>query len=123
MWLDLKHGQRFTRWRVIAEAMRGRHQCAAVVCDCGTVQTRRAQELASGKSRSCGCIRRETAAKRLLTVMRWTKITNAAVTAIRTAVGIPQRQLAREHGITQSHVSLIRSGKVRAGGAARETAP
>jgi hypothetical protein len=54
--IDLS-GKRFGRWRVIAYAGKAKWTCA---CDCGGVRADiEGQNLREGKSRSCGCLRRE----------------------------------------------------------------
>lgn len=62
---DLK-GKRFGRLRVLSFVGRDEHGVALwkCVCDCETERTVRAISLKSGSSRSCGCLRRELAAKR-----------------------------------------------------------
>lgn len=60
-------GQKFNRWTVLEEVGRrngGRR--VAVRCDCGTIREVYFQEVKSGRSKSCGCLMRESARKRAL---------------------------------------------------------
>lgn len=58
-------GQRFGRWVVIERAPdnvtpKGYHNIMwKCVCDCGTMKVVRGKTLLSGKSKSCGCLRKE----------------------------------------------------------------
>jgi hypothetical protein len=64
----LKHaifaGDRFARWSVLDPSDRFN---VLVHCDCGTEKRVTASNLVTGSSRSCGCLRSETSAKRLRT--------------------------------------------------------
>lgn len=62
-------GEKYGRWTVLAEAesMRDGHRTVECRCDCGTVRVVAASDLKSGSSRSCGCLRRDTAARRKTT--------------------------------------------------------
>jgi hypothetical protein len=58
-------GQRFVRWQVIRSAgsnAQGR-RLYTCLCDCGTLRAVEAISLRGGRSQSCGCLRRELAAK------------------------------------------------------------
>lgn len=57
-------GQRFGRWVLESLPGRGKHPKVQCVCDCGTRKVVAVENLRSGKSRSCGCIRREMVAER-----------------------------------------------------------
>jgi hypothetical protein len=50
--------RRFGRWRIIAQGMMGYVRCQ---CDCGTIKEVYRYDLFNGRSRSCGCLRREKA--------------------------------------------------------------
>lgn len=55
--------QRFSRWLVLKEADKNKQgkimwKC---LCDCGTVRNVRMSDLRNGKSKSCGCLKRERA--------------------------------------------------------------
>ena len=61
-------GQRFGRWTVIERAGSDRYRTAVVTlwlcrCDCGTEAIVRGQNLRSGRSLSCGCLRDERVAE------------------------------------------------------------
>lgn len=62
-------GMRFNRWAVISDS--GQRVAAKVMwrckCDCGAEGLVAAGNLKSGQSRSCGCLDREVAAKRMTT--------------------------------------------------------
>jgi hypothetical protein len=57
-------GKRFGRWSVVAYAKDGKWSC---VCECDTRAVVRGSQLRGGKSKSCGCLKRE------LTKVRATK--------------------------------------------------
>lgn len=52
-------GQRFSRWTAIAPQCRGRW---LFQCDCGEMKLVNGHDVRVGKSRSCGCLRKELAA-------------------------------------------------------------
>jgi hypothetical protein len=112
----VERGMRFGRLTVIMQTKMNDRLAAVCRCDCGDMITRRVENLAGGKSRSCGCLRRENAMALFKKVRQpYTKISDQAVEEIRSAPpGTPQKALAADHGITQAHVSLIRLGKTRA---------
>lgn len=54
-------GQKIGRWTILGEFRKGRilyYQCR---CDCGTVRNVKADSIRYGRSKSCGCLRRERA--------------------------------------------------------------
>jgi len=57
-------GQRFGRLTAIVRAQRKSLKGAVWLfrCDCGTEKEATAAQVRSGRTRSCGCLRRETAA-------------------------------------------------------------
>jgi len=57
-------GKRFGRWRVIAPAGGVMWSC---VCTCGTCRDINGQSLREGRSKSCGCLKRELAKSRMTT--------------------------------------------------------
>lgn len=59
--LDLK-GKVFGRWTVIDDpSINGRGECYwHCICECGTTRIVRAQSLVNGKSKSCGCLHKDT---------------------------------------------------------------
>jgi hypothetical protein len=65
---QVQPGQRFGRLTVTSPLARRRFpsgrsvRAAVVTCDCGQVRTVPLYDLASGNTRSCGCLARETAA-------------------------------------------------------------
>jgi hypothetical protein len=62
----IKVGHVFGRWEVIAPGgIAPRHGPTWIVrCECGEVRTRRGDNLRSGGSRSCGCLKRDLVAAR-----------------------------------------------------------
>jgi hypothetical protein len=62
----IKVGHVFGRWEVIAPGgIAPRHGPTWIVrCECGEVRTRRADNLAGGSTRSCGCYQRDMMAAR-----------------------------------------------------------
>lgn len=54
-------GMRFGRWLVVHRANTGRHVKWLCRCDCGTERAVSGTDLQSGKSASCGCVKRERA--------------------------------------------------------------
>jgi hypothetical protein len=59
-------GQRFGRWTVLRPVRRGRRTAWFCRCDCGAELVVDGGSLASGASRSCGCLKREEAAARFV---------------------------------------------------------
>lgn len=57
-------GERFGRLLVTALGPPNKHRKADVVCDCGTTKTVDAQNLKTGATKSCGCLRREVSKAR-----------------------------------------------------------
>lgn len=60
--IEISAGERFGRLEVISELnerSRGGHRLVLVKCDCQSVFAVRVSSLASGQTRSCGCLRRE----------------------------------------------------------------
>ena len=55
-------GQRFGRLTVIYNYCHGRRSIWGCRCDCGSLRVVRGDDLRSGRSRSCGCLRKEWAA-------------------------------------------------------------
>jgi hypothetical protein len=66
--LDLTD-RRFSRLIAIRSlgAIDGKHHVWELRCDCGTITTARVGDLTSGNTKSCGCLSREKASKRLKT--------------------------------------------------------
>ncbi len=61
-------GRRFGRWTVVSPAETvNSAKMWTCRCDCGTVKTVRRTALVSGRSRSCGCLKREFNAGQLVT--------------------------------------------------------
>lgn len=62
----MKSGETFTRWTVITPyPIEGTKAKAALcLCECGTVKLVVRLRMRTGKSKSCGCLRRELASKR-----------------------------------------------------------
>ena len=62
-------GQRFGRWRVISMARENQHKQAMwnCLCDCGLERVVVGISLTGGRSKSCGCLKNETAAALRLT--------------------------------------------------------
>lgn len=61
-------GLRFSRLIVKQRSVPvGGHQCWLCICDCGSVRMVRQPNLIRGQTKSCGCLSRDQAAKRLLT--------------------------------------------------------
>ena len=57
---SVKSGQFFSKWEVISEVSpKDGKRMVRCKCDCGFVSEVRLVELIAGKSRSCGCSRRE----------------------------------------------------------------
>lgn len=60
-------GQRFNRLFVLCQA--GWDGCGhllwTVICDCGTEFVARGSDLKMGRTRSCGCLKRETSSKNM----------------------------------------------------------
>ena len=62
---SVKSGQFFSKWEVISEVSpKDGKRIIRCKCNCGFISEVRLTELASGKSRSCGCSRREFWKKR-----------------------------------------------------------
>lgn len=65
-------GERFGRWTVRDRApSRGHHTYWHCVCDCGGVGVVAATNLTAGRSRSCGCLRREVNAEAVRRTKPW----------------------------------------------------
>ena len=62
-------GQKFGRLEVIARHSRdiNRQIIWSCVCDCGNLRTIRSRSLRDGSAKSCGCLQKELAAKRVTT--------------------------------------------------------
>lgn len=58
---DIFPGQKINKWTVIEEAERAKNGKRQFLCqcECGTIKTVRAEFLRSGRSKSCGCLRKE----------------------------------------------------------------
>jgi hypothetical protein len=54
-------GQKAGRWTILGELRKGRFLYYECRCDCGTVREVKANSIRCGRSRSCGCLRRERA--------------------------------------------------------------
>jgi hypothetical protein len=52
---EIQIGQRFERLRVVEKLTRSKYRC---ICDCGNETYSSAQNLRTGRSKSCGCYRR-----------------------------------------------------------------
>jgi hypothetical protein len=57
-------GKTFGRLTVVSVARQGRRLMAHCRCECGAERDVRAEQLPSGKSKSCGCLSRELSAER-----------------------------------------------------------
>lgn len=65
---DKMTGQHFGRWTVMGDKKRIGTTCLVLCrCDCGVERYVRKGDLAKGKSRSCGCLRKEDLTKRNIT--------------------------------------------------------
>lgn len=65
--IGVEIGERFGRLVVVSRFCGGKHAKMLCRCDCGTERTVRVNELRRGKSRSCGCLQRETSRARFTT--------------------------------------------------------
>jgi hypothetical protein len=54
-------GARFGRWTVLGPVQSGHDRSAPCRCDCGTERAVAARDLRLGKTKSCGCYRRDGA--------------------------------------------------------------
>ena len=54
-------GQKVGRWSILCEFRKGRFLYYECRCDCGTVRDVKADSIRCGRSKSCGCLRRERA--------------------------------------------------------------
>ena len=54
---------RFGRWTILREFRKGRFLYYHCRCDCGTVRDVKANSIRTGRSKSCGCLRRDSAKK------------------------------------------------------------
>lgn len=54
-------GQKVGRWTILGELRKGRFLYYECRCDCGTVREVKANSIRCGRSKSCGCLRRERA--------------------------------------------------------------
>ena len=52
---------RFGRWTILREFRKGRFLYYECRCDCGTVREVKANSIRTGRSKSCGCLRKERA--------------------------------------------------------------
>lgn len=66
------NGKKFGRWTVIKNLPKGKCVCK---CDCGIIKNVYRGFLKSGRSKSCGCLRRELTSKRLKTPLSHLKNT------------------------------------------------
>jgi len=57
-------GKTFGRWLVLEQPKAKHHYCLCR-CQCGTERTVRANQLVIGRSRSCGCLKKEVAAEQI----------------------------------------------------------
>jgi hypothetical protein len=57
-------GARFGRWTVIGEPESGKNRVALCECDCGTQRKVVIGHLLNGKTKSCGCLRRDACGAR-----------------------------------------------------------
>lgn len=61
--MSINPGEKYGRWTVISDAEKGTHHKHRKVlcrCDCGEERTVSPQSLKAGRSKSCGCLRRES---------------------------------------------------------------
>jgi hypothetical protein len=63
--LSISDGRKFGRWRIIGPATNNRHRQRRVkaLCECGVSRVVTLTTLRSGRSQSCGCLRREAASR------------------------------------------------------------
>lgn len=54
-------GQKAGRWTILGEFRKGRFLYYECRCDCGTVRNVKSSSIRCGRSKSCGCLRRERA--------------------------------------------------------------
>lgn len=54
-------GQKAGRWTILGEFRKGRFLYYECRCDCGTLRNVKANSIRCGRSKSCGCLRRERA--------------------------------------------------------------
>lgn len=54
-------GEKRGRWTIIGEFRKGRFLYYKCQCDCGTLRDVKANSIHGGRSKSCGCLRRERA--------------------------------------------------------------
>lgn len=54
-------GQKVGRWTILGEFRKGRFLYYECRCDCGTLRDVKANSIRSGRSKSCGCLRRDRA--------------------------------------------------------------
>ena len=59
--METMTGQKIGRWTILGEFRKGRFLYYECRCDCGTVREVKANSIKCGRSKSCGCWRRERA--------------------------------------------------------------
>ncbi len=82
-------GQKAGRWTILGEFRKGRFLYYECRCDCGTVRNVKAGSIRCGRSKSCGCLRRERALDIIVENSKERIETNAA---FRTNFQIIERQ-------------------------------
>jgi len=58
---DATPGARFGRWTVVSEPEAGKNRTVGCECDCGTTRDVVIGHLLTGRTKSCGCLRRDGA--------------------------------------------------------------
>lgn len=95
-------GQRFSRLTVLRQTdSRSGARCWQVACDCGNEAVVRSSALVTGKTRSCGCLMRETAAligAQTATHGRWKSPTYSTWTAMKARCLNPSRPNYSDYG-------------------------
>lgn len=70
--------QKLGRWTILGEFRKGRLLYYKCRCECGTVRDVRANSIRTGRSKSCGCLRRERALEMIAENSKERIETNAA---------------------------------------------
>lgn len=71
-------GQKVGRWTLLHDFRKGRFLYYECRCDCGTVRDVKANSIKSGRSKSCGCLKRERAVQEIAKNSAKRIATNAA---------------------------------------------
>ena len=65
--MEIKINDKVSRWTILERLSKNGRVYYRCKCECGTIKDVRADHLKSGKSRSCGCLQKETVSK-ILTI-------------------------------------------------------